>query len=69
MTMQEYQDAVEAMVDKGGIRGLLAALEAVCHEKAEHLASAWQDEAGQRAWRKVAKTVEKANMQATDLGL
>jgi hypothetical protein len=69
MSEHEYEQAVEALVDKGGIRGMLKALEMVCCGKADHLRTNWQDKAAGKAWDRMARVLERAHHKAEELGL
>lgn len=49
LTAQE-KDQVEALVDGCGLSSVLMALSEICGEKAEHVATNWQDAALTRDW-------------------
>jgi hypothetical protein len=51
--------ALEEMVDRVGLSNVLWALEHVCHAKAEHLASNWQDAAAAKIWTRDAAKCSK----------
>lgn len=59
-TPREDQDELEAMVDRHGLTKVLQFLEAVCHDKEEHLQVNWQDGTSAKAWRLDARTLEQA---------
>jgi hypothetical protein len=42
--------ALEAMVDRAGLRNVLFALEYICHAKGNHLEEAWQDVSSATVW-------------------
>lgn len=67
--IREQQEALERMIDSGSLAGLLENLEAVCHEKAEHLRSNWQDEPTAKAWERVALRIDRAAVKALDEGI
>jgi hypothetical protein len=61
MKMQENgTDAVELenMVDQYGLGNVLEALVTICHGKAEHLRSNWQDPNTARVWERAARLIE-----------
>jgi hypothetical protein len=51
---------VEALIDAYGLFGLMECIEMVCHEKADHLNSNWQDETAAKEWTRAAKVIETA---------
>lgn len=55
--MDENDDTrtLEDMIDKRGLTYVLAGLELVCHEKAEHVLSNYQDRALARLWERNAR--------------
>lgn len=58
--IREQREALEKMIDAGSLAGVLENLEAVCHEKAEHLRTNWQDDGAARQWEYVARQISKA---------
>jgi hypothetical protein len=46
---------LESLVDQHGLGPVLDNLHAVCDEKADHLASAWQDKKDASLWRRAAR--------------
>jgi len=52
MTEQEYLDLIESSVDAIGLRRTVATLSRICHEKADHIDSNWQDHVLSARWRK-----------------
>jgi hypothetical protein len=52
--------ALEAMVDRVGVRNVLYALEYICRGKADHVRSNSQDEALAKCWDHSARQLEKA---------
>jgi hypothetical protein len=54
------QDELEALIDRIGLSNLLEDVCSVCHEKADHLRTNWQDDAAAKAWEHAAKTIETA---------
>lgn len=51
------KDQLEAMIDQSSLNDVLALLAEVCHEKADHLRSAWQDEAAAEHWERMGNRV------------
>lgn len=51
---------LEAMIDAHGLYAVTAMLAEVCHEKADHLATNWQDHTAALHWTKAAQTFERA---------
>jgi hypothetical protein len=51
--------ALESMVDTVGLANVLYAVAQIAREKAEHLASAWQDENTAKRWGKMAGKIER----------
>ena len=56
---QTYIDDVEHLVDKWGLSFLLATLEQVCYEKADHITMNWQDPKLAKTWENVGKKLDK----------
>lgn len=54
-------DDLETMIDQHGLAAVLEALAFVCHEKADHCITNWQDRTLAIAWRKAAQAVEHAS--------
>lgn len=48
-------DALEAMIDRHGLSGVLKGMADICYEKQEHVESNWQDRALGKAWAKAAR--------------
>lgn len=53
-------ETLEMLVDKHSLSNVLALLESICHEKAEHVRTNWQDESLAKAWERAAKTLDSA---------
>jgi hypothetical protein len=53
-TLQSISDELEALVDRHGLYTVTEALALMCSAKADHVASAWQDEAGGKRWDRAA---------------
>ena len=54
------ETSVEDYIDRHGMVHLLAMLENICYEKAEHVQVNWQDRTMASAWRRGAARVGKA---------
>lgn len=59
----EAMVALEAMVDRVGLRNVVYALEHICGEKAEHLNVNWQDGRSGIAWHDAAEHLHKAALK------
>lgn len=69
MSPEQFQNELEALMDKGGIRLMLDSIAAICSAKADHIRSNWQDEMLARAWEMQSKTMLRAHEAAKKLGL
>jgi hypothetical protein len=58
--MAHLHEALESMIDDNGIAAVLSALFEVCHDKADHVESAWQDYPLGSAWRRLARKIDAA---------
>jgi hypothetical protein len=58
MTQPEL-DHIEQLVDVHTLRVLVDALVDICHAKAEHLQSNWQDKVAARSWERDAKMLAR----------
>ena len=52
-------EALEAMVDRHGLDGVLSILTEICNEKSEHVLVNWQDKALAKNWTVNARVIEK----------
>lgn len=65
--LSERQRAdLENLVDRFGLGHVLSALVEMCHEKANHLRSNWQDATTARVWDANAKTIDKVILKITE---
>lgn len=70
MTTDKPQfDWLEQTVDQLTLARVLELLCGICHEKAEHVATNWQDKPLAQAWRRMALVLDKANSKALECGL
>jgi hypothetical protein len=53
----EAKDQLEAMIDQRSLKEVLDMLAEICHEKADHLRSNWQDEAAARDWERMGNRI------------
>lgn len=53
---------LEMLIDEHNLDVVLDGLASICHEKAEHVRSNWQDKAGARAWTANAKAIERIKL-------
>jgi hypothetical protein len=51
-------EMLERLVDENGLTAVLDALATVCHEKADHVQSNWQDSGLAKCWKSAGKRVE-----------
>ncbi len=65
--MNDNDDSVtlELMIDRLGMRAVLALLAAIASEKAEHVRSAWQDEHTASDWDRAASAIDKASSKVS----
>lgn len=59
-TRRMEANTLEGMVDRYGLDWVVAALAAICQEKAEHVRSTWQDEALAAAWQQNGVVLDRA---------
>lgn len=57
--MSELETVLESLVDQHTLGAVLAAIETVVREKAEHIATNWQDERYAAHWLRAANEVER----------
>ncbi len=53
----EFQDKVEALIDRSTLYDVLEAIATVCHAKSDHIGSNWQDDATAKVWETAANQV------------
>jgi hypothetical protein len=56
---------LENAVDQSTLQAVVEALAQVCRDKADHIASSWQDESLAKVWNKAGQRLEKV---AADFG-
>ncbi len=59
LTTADFKYELESYIDKYSLADLCEMIARICYEKAEHLRSAWQDEALAESWEKTAIQLEK----------
>jgi len=63
-----YEDHLEAMIDKVGLNNVLDHLVNVCYYKAEHLRTNWQDENMAKSWERDGKRLDVLVSQLENTG-
>lgn len=63
-TNEELAETLEQIVDRHSMHAVLEALETVCHAKADHLVSNWNDEGAARVWKRLAGKIGIATAAA-----
>ena len=56
----DLKDDLEQTVDRVGLDTLFALLAEICQDKADHVASTWQDQGLAQAWVQDARFIEHA---------
>lgn len=51
--------ALEKLIDVHGLHGVLVAMSDICHEKADHLVTDWQDPQAGRNWTRWGERLSK----------
>ena len=59
-TTKEAAEVLESLVDLHGLQAVLAELETICDQKAEHIATNWQDYALAKSWCRTARRIGAA---------
>lgn len=62
-------ETLESMVDSIGLYMTVLALEAVCHAKAEHIATNWQDAATAKTWTRAGNHLDQVATRVHNMGL
>lgn len=60
-------DELEACVDKHGLFAVLDALSGICGQKAEHVATNWQDTKLAKDWAQAEAALDAASNKVLDL--
>ncbi len=60
-TVSSLPEYLETLVDRHGLREVLAALCTVCGDKEEHLRVNWQDKESARNWGRAYNAIYKAH--------
>lgn len=58
LTKQEI-DALERLIDTTDMSAVLRAIAQICHEKAEHVRTNWQDDATANQWSRLGSKIER----------
>jgi len=64
--MSTLLERLEAIVDAEGLPRVVAALADMCHAKADHVFTTWQDKTLSRLWTRRAVALDKATPEQTD---
>ena len=59
MNRIELEEKLEELIDTMSLRSVLEAIQSVCHEKAVHLCTNWQDYESARHWSKIARRMDE----------
>lgn len=54
---KSHFDTLESVLDQSSMPEILNMLARICNEKAEHLASNWQDEHAAKCWERAASRI------------
>jgi hypothetical protein len=57
-TITDTMEALEAVVDRVGIKNVVELLAIICQEKAEHIRTNWQDHTTAAVWTRNAATLD-----------
>lgn len=60
MIDQQTRDELESLIDRCNLVAIVGTLAELCHEKAEHVATNWQDATLAATWRRNARSLERA---------
>lgn len=66
---KQLQDRLEGLIDGNNMERVLEALQHVCSEKADHIASNWQDKNAAKPWTRQSKLLDKARAEAVKDGI
>lgn len=53
------RDTLEALIDRYSLANLIEGLVQICHYKADHLRTTWQDAAAAKDWSTDARTLDR----------
>jgi hypothetical protein len=53
-----FKDNIEAIIDRVGLHNFIALTSVICFEKAEHIATEWQDTTLAKDWAKVGRLLD-----------
>ena len=57
--MENIREALEDLLDANSLDDILELLSDICHDKAEHVSSMWQDDNLSKCWIKNAEIINK----------
>lgn len=58
---QTQKDTLESLIDTTSLSSVVMALSDICHEKAEHIRTAWQDRATAYPWNLAGNRLERTS--------
>ena len=64
--MKDLADLIEQQIDRYSLTVVLDALEEICHGKAIHLASNWQDTSSAKVWSQAASRLDRVRHYTSD---
>lgn len=67
--LANYQETLEALVDRHGLFSVLNCLSGICGRKAEHIKSNWQDSNLAENWESAESAIDAAASRVLDLYL
>lgn len=59
MTKEPCSDMLESLIDREGLYNILDLVSEICHLKADHLASNWQDYNAAKVWTRAGNLISK----------
>lgn len=62
MIQPNDRDKIEAIIDRTSLRDVLQGIAQICYDKAEHIASNWQDHPLSMTWDRAAGLIEKVTV-------
>ena len=64
--LTEMDEKLESFMDQFGLSAVLASIENICHEKAEHVRTNYQDEFTAKEWEKLGNDLDKFQTKHKD---
>ena len=69
MDTKKLNETLESLVDKHGLLEIVVALELICMDKADHIATNWDDKPLEKAWRKADSAFHNLAVQIQNGGV